>query len=149
MIKLIFVIITLFLVWKTIRGNGIDRLVYYLITILFFGTAIILTESPLRLTPPYVLSWILAFTCIIKEPVSEWKRFPLKKTIIFTFVCLLLVGFFDSRISIFLKLYRPVAYFVYSFFICYLSFLCFKDEEDWKVISKVLFISTGKMSGTA
>lgn len=129
------------MIWKTTRGDNVDRLVYYLIAILFFGAAIVLVRKPLTLTIPYILTWILAFVCIIKEPTSEWKRFPLKKTLIFTFTCLLLVGFFDGRLPLYLKIYRPIAYFVYSFFICYLSFLCFKDEEDWKKISKVLFFS--------
>lgn len=142
MIKLIFIIVTLFLAWKIIRSNNVNRLVYYLIVILFLGAGIILTKTPLVLTPLYFLTWTLTFVCIIKEPVSEWERFPLKKTIIFTFICLLLVGLFDSRLVLYLKIYRPAAYFVYSFFICYLSFLCFKDEEDWKKISKVLFFST-------
>jgi hypothetical protein len=141
MIKLIFVLITLFFAWKFIRSEGVDRLKYYLIVILFLPFSIILLEKP-TITPPELLAITLAFMCIIQEPLQEWKRFPLKIAFIITFFCLLLVGIFDERLSFVPKFIRPTRYFLNTMFICYLSFLCLKKEEDWKQISKALFFSS-------
>jgi hypothetical protein len=66
----------------------------------------------------------------------------LKTAFIIAFFCLLLVGIFDDRLSFASKFLRPARYFLNTMVICYLSFSCLKEEEDWRKISKAIFISS-------
>jgi hypothetical protein len=141
MVKLIFILITLFFVWIALRNKENNRLIAYLLVILFLPNSIILLEKPF-IVPTRLLTMVIAFMCLIQEPWREWKRFPLKIAFVATFFCLLMVGIFDERLSFVSKFARPAGYFLHAMFICYLSFLCLKKEEDWKAVSRALFFSS-------
>jgi Lipid A core - O-antigen ligase and related enzymes len=137
----LFTFIVLFFSYKIFTSKGSNRVLWYVVGILFFHEGIILISNPIDLSAPRIFTLSLLLSSIFCESQSEWRSFPLKKIFLFILISLIIIGFNDTRLSSFQLIYRPAVYFFDNFLPCILAFLSFKEEKDWKKTMKVLYSS--------
>lgn len=137
--KLPLILLTLFFSFQIIRHKGRNRLFWFIAGFLFCSNRIIIVTSP------YIPSHrLLVFSLMISELIRyrnfkhNWRKFPLKKSIIFVAIAYILIGLMDQRLSTFLKLYRPIYHTIETFFILFLAFASIENTKDLNWIIKRL-----------
>lgn len=140
--KVIFILIGLFFAIQIFKKSGPQKLVWFFAGILFFPPAVVITDTP-QMTFPRFITYILLLSLLInhkREFRYNLKRFPLKRALYLIFVCLLAIGLFDGRVELYLKIYRPLNYFVENFLPLLLTFCCIKSVKDYMYVVKHLVI---------
>lgn len=136
-----FLIIAFTFGYFIFKNKGVQKLPWFFAGILFFPPAITLISSPH--VPFQRLIILFLFAATIIQYRNWWyvfSRFPVKNTLIILFFYLLIVGFFDERLNLFLKIYRPLNYFIENFLIFFLTYFYIRDRKDVVYIYKKLLI---------
>ncbi|TAF45006.1 MAG: hypothetical protein EAZ51_02770 [Sphingobacteriales bacterium] len=120
-----------FIAFKTIKGNLQNKVLWFIFGILLLPPGINLLGKPL------IWFFLLAFTLslfINNKGFKKLKHLPLKKHFLFYFVCLMVVGLFDSRLNNFEKIIRPILYFFENIWPCLLVYLVLFNAKEYKKI---------------
>jgi hypothetical protein len=139
MIKVFFIIIALFFGFQIFFQPNIKKLPWFFAGILFFPPAILLIESPHIPFHKFIVYCLLLATIKDFKWVSKFKIYPLKNALYVMFIAYLIIGLFDSRLSLFYKIYKPINYFVENFLVLFLTGYCVKSVKDVKYLYKKFF----------
>ena len=138
--QIFFIILALVISFKILERPGIQKIPWFLSAILFFPLTIVILPKPHM--PLYRFEiYVLLLVTIIQY--KHWNgllsRFPLKYVMFFLFISLLCIGIFDFRIDPFLRIYRPINFFIENFFICAILYFYIKKPHDVVYLYKVIF----------
>lgn len=143
MIKLLFFIIAIFFAFKIFGSKErYQKLLWVIIGLLLLHNSIIVTEVPLSMP---ISRWLL-FSLIISEFCnfsafkSEFRRFPLKNTMIVLIFGSLSIALFDNRLNFFYKFYDPFCELTETFFIVFVGYFAIKNDTDIQKLAKPLLI---------
>lgn len=140
----LFLLIAFFIGGNILRVPVRDKLNWVFAGIIFFPRTINLVGSPNITFPRFIIIVLLLDFILNYRRFAELKIFPLKRSLIFLFICLLSIGLFDNRIAAFLKFYRPFTYFYENFLVLFFSFVLIKDVNQaiklFRFILKCLLI---------
>lgn len=140
-IKFLFILIALLFTYQLIRNKGVKKLQWFLAAILFFPHLIGLVDLPglkLNFQEYIVLATIVIFIFQERNKVKALRHFPLFGILLIVFMLLLAVGVFDTRLSLFLGIYRGMRYFLTNFFIVFIGFYYLNSISDFKRILRTL-----------
>ncbi len=140
--KVVFFLIAFLFLYKiyTCKSNS-DKLSWYFAGIMFFPHSVALLQSPLLTFPRLIILWTLFVAAFQIPNLSvRIKRFPFKKSLALLFVLLLMIGLFDDRLSLFLKFYRPVIYFVENFIILIIPFLFMTSVKEVRTLFRRILL---------
>lgn len=87
-----------------------------------------------------VFSLLIPELANFKKSINDFRRFPLFYPLIIVFVGFLLIGLLDTRINLFLQIYRPTDLYIQTFLVIFLGYNNFKEEEDWPKLLKYFAI---------
>ena len=143
MVKIVFIIIALTLSANIILTKDLIRLKWFILGIVFLPNQIILFDYGILMPMQRFLVYSLILSVIgHKQLLFYYKIFPVKYSMWFVFIAILLIGIFDSRLSVVLKIYRPVTTFLETFFVLLLSFsIRYKKKDIQALIRFILLIS--------
>jgi hypothetical protein len=131
MIKVLIFSLAFIIAYQICKQKGHKKLYWFLGGILFVPHSITLTHAPLAITFYRVLIYTLLFNTIRQKDFSKSLiKMPVFASLIVLFCMNLLTGFFDTRLDLFQKFYRPITYFFESFFLVTLSYYHIKQYED-------------------
>lgn len=144
MIQLFFTFLALVFLGAIIKNTGVKRLNWFLIGIIFIPNTVIIVTSPFLLGFQNFLIYGFLFSVLIRHRslFREYKGFPIKYIFLFLLIAHFLVGFFDPRLSLIYKLYKPSLNFITTFLVILLAYKSIQKEEDWKSIFNTFFISS-------
>lgn len=136
-----FIILAIVFAVQIFREKGVRKLPWFFAGILFFPGVIPVLNTPATNFPHFII-FALLFSTIFQEKnwLASYRRFPLKNAMLIILVALLLIGIFDNRLALYLKLYRPINYFLDHFFVIFLTFYYIKKKEDVLYIYDKLII---------
>lgn len=104
--------------------------------ILFFQHRIPLFTSPtdMGFHRFMVFSLLIPELTNLKKSINDFRNFPLFCPLTIVFAGFLLIGFFDTRINLFLQIYRPVDLYIQTFLVIFLAYNNLKEDEDWSIL---------------
>lgn len=104
--------------------------------ILFFQHRIPLFTSPtdMGFHRFMVFSLLIPELTNLKKSINDFRNFPLFYPLTIVFAGFLLIGFFDTRINLFLQIYRPVDLYIQTFPVIFLAYNNLKEDEDWSIL---------------
>jgi hypothetical protein len=139
--QIFFTVLAVVFVFQIIRNRGVKKLPWFFAGILFFPPAVVILQTPF--VPFYrLMVYSLLMVAIIEKGnfFYELYKFPLRNALLFLLLLLLIVGVFDPRLSLFLKVYRPFYYYVENFFIIFLVYYYIRDYKDLQYLyDKIVF----------
>jgi O-antigen ligase/polysaccharide polymerase Wzy-like membrane protein len=136
--KFFFIGCAIIIFFGILKSAGAWRLMWFFTGILFFQHRIPLFTSPtdMGFHRFMVYSLLIPELTDFKKSISDFRKFPLFYPLVFVFIGFLLIGFFDTRISFFLQIYRPVDLYIQTFLVIFLAYKNLKEEEDWLILIK-------------
>lgn len=142
MINFFFLFIAIFFSFNILIQKNSNRIIWFTIGLLFFPHSIAFSLEP-YITFPRILiySLLISFLIFEKRPFSLLKESPFGKSLTIVFILLLFVGLCDERLNLFLKIFRPITYYVENFFLLFIIYESIKTKEDYNKIIKVLLFS--------
>jgi hypothetical protein len=136
--NLIFVAIAGLFAYKLWNCSGVNKLRWFFAGVLFFPQTIILLETPYMPFPRF-LAFFLLLTFLVQDKVNlSIDQFPLRRVLFAVFGLFLLIGLFDQRLSLFLKIYRPIYFFVENLIILFLAFHYTRGLKEYIMLVKSL-----------
>lgn len=132
MVTLIFILIALFICVQIVYQRGYRKVIWLLGGIIFFPHSIAVTDQPFDMTFHRLFIYtLLVDTIITKSSIwPELKKMPAATALALVFIANLMTGIFDEGIGIFLKVYRPVTYFIENFLILFLAYVHINKAEE-------------------
>jgi len=136
--KFFFIGCAIIIFFGILKSTGIKRLMWFFTGILFFQHRIPLFTYPsdMGFHRFMVYSLLIPELTNFKKTISDFRKFPLFYPLIIVFVGFLLIGLFDTRINLFLQIYRPIDLYIQTFLVIFLAYNNFKEEEDWPILVK-------------
>jgi O-antigen ligase len=136
--KAIFFLFAAIIVFQIFRLQGVRKLPWFFAGILFFPLTINIWPSPPISIPRLAVYSLLATTLFRqKNWYKEYRAFPLKSSMLFILVMLLMVGIF-SRINLFSKFFIPIDLFIKNFFVMFLTYYYVRSIDDINYIFKTI-----------
>lgn len=140
MIKLLFFCLLLIFTYQIISKPAAQKLSWFLAGILFVPNYVILVNSP-QISFYKALIYIILLVCLKFTTSSDFiNKFPFSKVFIFVLFIYLIIGFSDSRVSLFYQIYRSFNFFVERFFIMYIAWFFIKEINDFRYIFDRLYL---------
>lgn len=137
--KILFIFIALIFCYNIIVQKNEKKLYWYFAGILLFPSAILISVSPLVSFERLIMYTLLYVYLTNRQGLTSLNTiFPFKIPMIILFVLLLCVGIFDSRIVLFQKFYRPIIYYLESFFVFYLTYTYLRTLKDFFKVVRFL-----------
>lgn len=142
MVIVIQYLLTIVIGFKILSTKGLNRFGWYMASLTLVNTffnfysGLALTQGHLFFVVLFVISLIIERRFTMKNI----ERCPLFYPLLFVFISYLLIGIFDSRISIAVGLYRGVYNFLQSFGAFLLGWLSIKDSINLSSLFKKITI---------
>jgi hypothetical protein len=140
MIIYLFLIITIFFSFKIILNTGIERFIWFLIGICFIRNINIITTPGISVHRFLLVAFIISIMYRWEYFLKLWKEFPLHKILFILIITHLLVGMFDTRITIFYKFYKPLISYIETYLPFFLGYISIKEEKDFLRISRIFVL---------
>lgn len=143
--KLVFDLLALIFSIQLIRLPGVKKLPWFFAGILFFSPVAPIIETP-NMSFPRLMIYVLLLTTFIgqKNWTGTFKKFPLRIPLILLFILFLCIGLFDTRLGIFLQIYRPISYFLENFFVIFITYYYIRSVNDaiqiYDFLVKIFFL---------
>lgn len=128
--------------FKILTTKGLNRFGWYLASLTLVNT-LFNVYNGIALTQGHLFFVVLFFISLILEGrlnLKNLKRCPLAIPLFLLFLSYLLIGIFDTRISLAVGLYRGLYNFLQSFGAFLLGWLSIKDDVDLSGLSKKVMI---------
>lgn len=140
MINYIFILIAIIFGWAIISNTGITRLYWFFAGIILFPNSIILFTFPVSMPFHRYLIYILLISELFRftDFKNQFASFPLKKIFIIVLIGTFIIGIFDPRLNLFLKLYRPTFIYLETFFVLFLCYCSIDSSIDWIKLKNLL-----------
>lgn len=139
--QILFLIIAITFAIQIFREPGVKKLPWFFAGILFFPHTIELLQTPSLPFPRFMVLSLAIATIVEKGNCTiQFKSFPLKKSLLFLLIMFLCIGIFDERLSLFLKIYRPLYHFLESFSVVFLTYCHIKSLRDIRYIYNIIII---------
>jgi hypothetical protein len=134
--KVVFILAALIIFWGIIQSTGARRLMWFFTGILFFQHRIPLFTSPtdMGFHRFMVFSLLIPELTNLKKSINDFRNFPLFYPLTIVFAGFLLIGLFDTRINLFLQIYRPIDLYIQTFLVIFLAYNNLKEDEDWAIL---------------
>jgi len=114
-------------IWKNRNGRS---LAWYFSGIVLFSNEVLIIKFPLAMQFSRILMYaLIAFEMRGPERIQKnLPRFPLRWNLGFVFIGLCLIAAMDARLSVALKIYRPVITFLETYFLLLVIWNGLRDE---------------------
>ena len=136
----LFIIIAIGFAYKILTLKGVDRLSWYFAGILFFPPAITILSKP-QITFSRFMIYVLLVSVLsdFRFKLKMLKGFPLKNSLILLLILLLFVGLLDFRVEAYLRVYRPLNYFIENFLVVAILYFSVRKTNEVVMTYRVLF----------
>jgi len=119
-----FILAALLFSVQIFRCKPPERMAWFFAGILFFSQGAFLINKPdISLPRLFVYVLFLRTLFLSKNLRKELSSFPLMGASVFLLIMLIIIGVTDTRLTYFLKIYRPLLYFLERFFVLFLVYI--------------------------
>lgn len=130
--KIVFLIILVLLGVYILRKKGEERLYIFLVGILFFPSVL---PIPSKGLPSHrFLDVCFLLSIWIHNRKSITYHIPLATISILLLISHLCTGYFDDRISLFSKIWKPIINYINTFLLLYLGYFTSISNRDWNTL---------------
>lgn len=140
MFKVIFFILVLFVIYQIVTRPGPVKLLWFFGSVLFIPEYVVLIPSPQMPFYKILLYVLLLITIKDLKWMKSFKTFPYKFALLTMLVAYLVIGLFDTRVTTFYQIYRPLNFFLENFFVMFLTWYHIRDTKDIKMFYSKLWI---------
>jgi hypothetical protein len=125
-------------IWLMLTSNGYKRLFWFLCTLFFLPPGVILAGKNLSwITDLMLLGFLFSTTNWLKA----FNKFPLKKSYIYFFISMVVIGLFDSRLSVYNKFSRPFDFILENSVLSMVVFVVLDAETNYtKFYRRLIFL---------
>lgn len=129
--KILFILLAIIVAGFIFSSKNAKKLNWFFVGILFFPPAVVIIPIPFMNFVTFSIFILLVVTFFQqKNAWAELMRFPLKISLLINLLLLLCIGLFDDRLNLYNQLYRPITYFLETFFVIFLTYFYIKSEKD-------------------